>query len=320
MRSATPLPANTASAVMASAAAADARPPSLQAELRRRGDLASALPAPGSTGGWAVTAAAKRESSPASPGRGDTRGPRRRSRAGYTARPVPRPERKTPAAAGPAHSPTTTDPGTPSPPDPAPHTDATPGTAATGPRTERPPGATSSAAPAAQPPRDTVREPTAESAARDAEAEQDAALAALRQRLVVSTALAVPVVLLAMVPAFQFDFWQWLSLTLAAPVVVWGGLPFHRATWTNLRHGAATMDTLVSLGTLAAFGWSLWALFLGDAGMPGMRPRVRPDRLARRRRAPRSTWRWRPGSSRSSCSAVTWRPAPNGSPARRCGR
>ncbi len=74
-----------------------------------------------------------------------------------------------------------------------------------------------------------------------------------------------------MAPALQFDNWQWLSLTLAAPVVVWGGLPFHRATWTNLRHGAATMDTLVSMGTLAAFGWSLWALFLGDAGMPGMR-------------------------------------------------
>ncbi|NED90453.1 heavy metal translocating P-type ATPase, partial [Streptomyces sp. SID11233] len=69
----------------------------------------------------------------------------------------------------------------------------------------------------------------------------------------------------------QFDNWQWLSLTLAAPVVVWGGWPFHRATWTNLRHGAATMDTLVSIGTLAAFGWSLWALFLGDAGMPHMR-------------------------------------------------
>ncbi|CAM5697570.1 Heavy metal translocating P-type ATPase OS=Streptomyces microflavus OX=1919 GN=HUT09_11155 PE=3 SV=1 [Streptomyces microflavus] len=83
--------------------------------------------------------------------------------------------------------------------------------------------------------------------------------------------LSVPVVLLAMVPALQFDNWQWLSLSLAAPVVVWGGLPFHRATWTNLRHGAATMDTLVSMGTLAAFGWSLWALFLGDAGMPGMR-------------------------------------------------
>lgn len=74
-----------------------------------------------------------------------------------------------------------------------------------------------------------------------------------------------------MVPALQFLYWQWLSLALAAPVVVWGGLPFHRAAWTNLRHGAATMDTLVSLGTLAAFGWSVWALFLGDAGMPGMR-------------------------------------------------
>ncbi|WSA76894.1 heavy metal translocating P-type ATPase [Streptomyces sp. NBC_01799] len=96
-------------------------------------------------------------------------------------------------------------------------------------------------------------------------------LAALRQRLVVSAVLAAPVVLLAMVPAFQFDNWQWLSLTLAAPVVVWGGLPFHRASWTNLRHGAATMDTLVSIGTLAAFGWSLWALFFGDAGMTGMR-------------------------------------------------
>ncbi|MGW5004031.1 heavy metal translocating P-type ATPase [Streptomyces parvulus] len=94
---------------------------------------------------------------------------------------------------------------------------------------------------------------------------------ALRTRLTVSALLAAPVVLLAMVPALQFDNWQWLSLTLAAPVVVWGGLPFHRAAWTNVWHGAATMDTLVSLGTLAAFGWSLWALFLGDAGMPGMR-------------------------------------------------
>ncbi|WP_422738013.1 heavy metal translocating P-type ATPase [Micromonospora sp. WMMD729] len=91
-----------------------------------------------------------------------------------------------------------------------------------------------------------------------------------RTRLWVSAVLSVPVVVLAMVPPWQFDYWQWLSLTLAAPVVVWGGLPFHRAAWTNLRHGAATMDTLVSLGTLAAFGWSLWALFLGDAGMPGM--------------------------------------------------
>ncbi|UFQ15748.1 MULTISPECIES: heavy metal translocating P-type ATPase [Streptomyces] len=93
----------------------------------------------------------------------------------------------------------------------------------------------------------------------------------LRQRLTVSAVLSLPVVLLAMVPALQFDNWQWLSLILAAPVVVWGGLPFHRAAFTNLRHGAATMDTLVSVGTLAAFGWSLWALFLDDAGMPGMR-------------------------------------------------
>ncbi|MET9649067.1 heavy metal translocating P-type ATPase [Streptomyces sp. NPDC006460] len=102
-------------------------------------------------------------------------------------------------------------------------------------------------------------------------ADDDPALAALRLRLTVSAVLSAPVVLLAMVPALQFDNWQWLSLTLAAPVVVWGALPFHRAAWTNLRHGAATMDTLVSVGTLAAFGWSLWALFLGDAGMPGMR-------------------------------------------------
>ncbi|MFJ5027551.1 heavy metal translocating P-type ATPase [Streptomyces sp. NPDC088560] len=103
----------------------------------------------------------------------------------------------------------------------------------------------------------------------------DAELGALRQRLLVSALLALPVVLLAMIPALQFDNWQWLSLTLAAPVVVWGGLPFHRAAWTNLRHGAATMDTLVSVGTLAAFGWSLWALFFGDAGMPGMHDEFR---------------------------------------------
>ncbi|MBT2441156.1 cadmium-translocating P-type ATPase [Streptomyces sp. ISL-36] len=100
---------------------------------------------------------------------------------------------------------------------------------------------------------------------------RDPELDPLRTRLTVSAVLAAPVVLLAMAPALQFDHWQWLSLTLAAPVVVWGGLPFHRAAWTNLRHGAATMDTLVSVGTLAAFGWSLWALFLGTAGMPGMR-------------------------------------------------
>ncbi|TDE15790.1 heavy metal translocating P-type ATPase [Jiangella asiatica] len=93
---------------------------------------------------------------------------------------------------------------------------------------------------------------------------------ALRDKLTVSALLSVPVIVLAMVPALQFDYWQWLSLTLAAPVVVWGGAAFHRAAWVNLRHGAATMDTLVSMGTLAALGWSLYALFLGTAGMPGM--------------------------------------------------
>lgn len=105
--------------------------------------------------------------------------------------------------------------------------------------------------------------------------EQDPELTALRQRLTASAVLALPVVLLAMIPALQFDNWQWLSLTLASPVVVWGAWPFHRAAWTNARHGAATMDTLVSVGTLAAYGWSLWALFFGDAGMTGMHDEFR---------------------------------------------
>ena len=97
-----------------------------------------------------------------------------------------------------------------------------------------------------------------------------AGLAELRRRVLISSALAVPVVAMAMVPALQFTYWQWLSLTLAAPVVVWGAAPFHRAAWLNLRHGAATMDTLISMGTLAAFGWSVYALFWGGAGVPGM--------------------------------------------------
>ena len=83
----------------------------------------------------------------------------------------------------------------------------------------------------------------------------------LRNRLIASAVLALPVVVLAMVPALQFDAWQWLSLTLAAPVIIWGAWPFHRAAWVNLRHAAATMDTLISVGVLAAFGWSLYALF-----------------------------------------------------------
>ncbi|WP_420709618.1 heavy metal translocating P-type ATPase [Frigoribacterium sp. SL97] len=93
---------------------------------------------------------------------------------------------------------------------------------------------------------------------------------ALRRRTLVSTALALPVVVLSMVPALQFTNWQWLALTLAAPVAVWGAWPFHRAAAVNLRHGAASMDTLVSVGVVAAFAWSLWALFFGDAGRPGM--------------------------------------------------
>ncbi|MFJ4409997.1 heavy metal translocating P-type ATPase [Streptomyces sp. NPDC088910] len=106
---------------------------------------------------------------------------------------------------------------------------------------------------------------TAAGPARDPES------ASLRERLITAVVLAVPVVALSMVPALQFDNWQWLALTLASPVVVYAGWPFHRAAWTNLRHGAATMDTLVSVGTLAAYGWSLWALFFGDAGMSGMK-------------------------------------------------
>ncbi|WP_406485614.1 heavy metal translocating P-type ATPase [Streptomyces sp. NBC_01563] len=165
---------------------------------------------------------------------------------GYTAQPVRRPEPPAP---------------TPSPPQP-------PATATAGARTDADNRAAHRADAGTD--ADTSTGTGADTGALE-QPDADPALASLRQRLIVSALLAAPVVLLAMVPALQFDNWQWLSLTLAAPVVVWGGLPFHRATWTNLRHGAATMDTLVSIGTLAAFGWSLWALFLGDAGMTGMR-------------------------------------------------
>ncbi|RDI52757.1 heavy metal translocating P-type ATPase [Nocardia mexicana] len=112
--------------------------------------------------------------------------------------------------------------------------------------------------------------PTADSAA----PEQDSTpgpIAQLRHRLLVSLALAIPVVAMGMIPALQFDNWQWLSLTLTAPIVVWGGASFHRAAWVNAKHGAATMDTLISLGSLSAFAWSVYALFFGDAGMPGMK-------------------------------------------------
>ncbi|MDQ6526103.1 heavy metal translocating P-type ATPase [Nocardioides sp. LHD-245] len=111
--------------------------------------------------------------------------------------------------------------------------------------------------------------PSAEGGADGAGDEADP-IAPLRNRLVVSAVLSVPVIAMAMAPALQFDNWQWLSLTLAAPVVVWGAWPFHKAAWTNLRHGTSTMDTLISLGTLAALGWSLYALFWGTAGVTGM--------------------------------------------------
>ncbi|MBR8640095.1 copper-translocating P-type ATPase [Streptomyces tuirus] len=115
----------------------------------------------------------------------------------------------------------------------------------------------------------TAREPAppAEQKEQDRPADE---LRPLRQRLVTAVVLAVPVVAMAMIPALQFEYWQWLSLTLAAPVVTYAAWPFHKAAFTNARHGAATMDTLISVGTSAAFLWSLWALFFGTAGTPGM--------------------------------------------------
>lgn len=96
-------------------------------------------------------------------------------------------------------------------------------------------------------------------------------LRGLKRRLVVAIALATPVILLAMIPPLQFDYWQWVSFALATPVILWAGWPFHKATWVNLKHGAATMDTLITVGTSAAYLWSLYALFFGHAGDPGMR-------------------------------------------------
>jgi Cu+-exporting ATPase len=119
------------------------------------------------------------------------------------------------------------------------------------------------------PPAAQVMDAGAEETGDDAEA-PDPELIALRQRLIGSIVLSVPVILMAMIPALQFDYWQWASLALASPVIVWAAWPFHRAAWMNLKHGTATMDTLVSVGTSAAFLWSLYALFFGTAGVPGM--------------------------------------------------
>ncbi|GJF02893.1 carbonate dehydratase [Pseudonocardia sp. D17] len=116
----------------------------------------------------------------------------------------------------------------------------------------------------------TVAEEPGGSGQVDESSAEPVELRAARQRLLTSIVLSVPVIALAMVPAWQFTYWQWISLTLAAPVIVWAAWPFHRAAWANLRHGAATMDTLISLGTLAAFAWSLYALLFGTAGIPGM--------------------------------------------------
>ena len=112
--------------------------------------------------------------------------------------------------------------------------------------------------------------PSAARAADQEDSDEDPT-APLRRRLLISAALSLPVLLMAMIPALQFDNWQWLSLNLATPVVLWGGWPFHKATWANLKHATATMDTLISVGVLSAWLWSLYALFLGDAGMPDMR-------------------------------------------------
>ena len=100
--------------------------------------------------------------------------------------------------------------------------------------------------------------------------EEDAELTSLRHRLIGAIVLTVPVIAMAMIPALQFTYWQWASLALAAPVIVWAAWPFHKAAWTNLKHGAATMDTLISMGTSVALLWSLYALFFGTAGTPGM--------------------------------------------------
>ena len=101
--------------------------------------------------------------------------------------------------------------------------------------------------------------------------ETDPELTALRNRLIVAAVFGIPVLLISMINTLQFENWQWLTFTMATPVVLWAAYPFHRAAWKNLRHGAATMDTLISIGTLAAFSWSVYALFWGEAGVPGMK-------------------------------------------------
>ena len=133
--------------------------------------------------------------------------------------------------------------------------------------------------------------------------------------MLLAALLSVPALALSMIPALQFDNFQWLSLNLVTPVVLWAAWPFHQAAWANLKHGAATMDTLVSLGTLAAWLWSLYALFIGDAGMNDMRMAF--DLIPKPAPAPtRSTWRRRASSPPSCSPGATSRPRPSAAPAR----
>ena len=111
---------------------------------------------------------------------------------------------------------------------------------------------------------------TANTSETEAGEEEDTELTSLRHRLVGAIVLTVPVIAMAMIPALQFVYWQWASLALAAPVIIWAAWPFHKAAWTNLKHGTATMDTLISMGTSVALLWSVYALFFGTAGTPGM--------------------------------------------------
>jgi P-type Cu+ transporter len=103
----------------------------------------------------------------------------------------------------------------------------------------------------------------------DSPRDPDLELRQLRRRLIITAALSLPVIMIAMVPAWQFPWWQWISFALTGVIVTWGAWPFHRATLLNLQHGNATMDTLISIGTLAAFGWSAYALLFGAAGEIG---------------------------------------------------
>ena len=110
-----------------------------------------------------------------------------------------------------------------------------------------------------------------ESADDEGESARDAQTDDLLRRTLISGALSLPVMLVSMIPALQFTNWQWAAAILATIVYIFGGAPFHRATWTNLKHGSFTMDTLITMGTTAAYSWSLYALFFGNAGMPGMK-------------------------------------------------